>query len=196
MQQHYSTIYAFFDCYGMSGATHLLSKLIKTADAENIWKGSSPSDALFFTEKMEELIEAVFAIVGRYDYETEAVIENAEDEKLWLLSEYHLYCGWHVHSVPWDFFPRSLGKKEFCNPYKALEKFTAYRNQYQWKDVLHQFLFHALSHRSIREFDDGTSLLQTYIHLHKVIEATHLIEVRTNQSNPLHRNRWKQTRVK
>jgi hypothetical protein len=193
MQQHYSIIYAFFDCYGLSHARSILSKMIKTADAEKIWKGSSPSDVLFFTEKMEELIEAVFAIVGRYDYKSEAVIENIEDEKLWFLSEYQLYCGWHIHSTPWDFFPRHLSKKEFCDPYKALEKFTAYRSHYQWKDVLREFLFHALSPNSISEFDDGTSLLQSYIHLHKLIEATHLIEVRTNtKSNQPHRNRWKQ----
>lgn len=179
MQQHYQIINAFFDCYCLSNARSIMSRMIKTSDSEKIWTGRSPSDLLFFTEKIEGLMEAVFSIVGRYHYNHEAILEKDENDPLWSLTEYELYCGGHANSTPWDFFPRHLSRKEFLDPYRALEKFTKYHSLGKWKDVFKDLLFHALSPHSLNEFDDGTGILRTYIHLHKLIEASHLIAIRS-----------------
>jgi hypothetical protein len=41
-----------------------------------------------------------------------------------------------------------------------------------------------LSCSSINEFNDGTGILPIYIHLHKLIEATHLIAIRSDAEQP------------
>ena len=191
-QQHYFVINAFFDCYGLSQARSLLSRMIKAADSEKTWKGRSPSDLLFFTGKMEELMEAVFSLVGGYDYRPEVILDKDNSEDIWSLANYDSYCGWHIHSSPWDFFPRHLTQKEFLDPYRALEKFTGYRSLDKWKKVLSDLLFHALSPHSIYEFDDGAGILRTWLQLHKLLEAAHLVELRSNDEKKQHlRLKWK-----
>lgn len=175
---HYQVIHAFFDCYGLSQAVGILNRIIKTADKENSWKGRSPSDVLFYMDNLTELAEAAFSIVETYDHKNEVILDHNKIENIWSLAQYHTWCGWHTHATPWDFFPRHLSKKEFLDPYRALEKFTAYRSLHAWKETLKDILFHALSPTSIAEFDDGTSILGTWLHLHKLLEASHLIEVR------------------
>ena len=48
----------------------------------------------------------------------------------------------------------------------------------EWETTLKNLLQHALSPVSIYEFDDTISLVDISLMLHKLIEATHLIEVR------------------
>ncbi len=192
MQEPYFIINAFFDCYGLSQARSLMGRLIRTADSEKKWKGASPSDLLYFSEKTGELIEAVYTITGRYDYHPEVILDKDLEDKCWSLSEYDMYCGWHLNESPWDFFPRHLSKKEFLNPYRALEKFCGYHRMDKWMDIIKDLLFHALSPHSIDEFDDGTGILRTYIHLNKLVEAAHLVDLRTDSKHNKRRKfKWK-----
>ena len=184
MQQPYNSISAFFDCYGLSNARSILCKMIKTADSEISWKSTSPSHLLYFTEKMKELIKAAFSIVNSYDYKNEVILQKQENEHTWSLKEYQHYCSSHVRYTPWHFFPRYLSKKEFLDPYKALEKFTQYQSLAKWKHTLKELLHHALSSVSIHEFNEATGILHIYIHLHKLIEATHLIAIRSDAEQP------------
>jgi len=191
MHQSYQTIRNFFDCYGFSHAKSILSRMIKTAGSGKTWKGRSPSDLIYFTEKLGELIDAVYYIVNRFEYRPEAILDKEINEDLWLLNDYALYCGWYAGESPWDFFPRHLSKKEFLDPYRAFEKFSKYNNHLRWKEVVKDILFHALSAVYLDEFDDGTDILRTYIHLHKLIEAAHLIEVRITEDAQQPRRKWK-----
>ncbi|MFC0771393.1 hypothetical protein [Terrimonas alba] len=100
--------------------------------------------------------------------------------------------GWHRASTPWDYFPRHLSTTEFKDPYKPLRKFTRYRPLNKWREILKELCHHALSPTSIHEFDDGTSMIRTWLHLHKLLEATHLIEVRTIGDEEQPRKKWKQ----
>ena len=165
--------------------------MIKTADSGKTWKGGSPSDLIYFTEKLNELIDAVYYIVHRFEYRPEVILSKYSNDDSWDLKDYSTYCGWHSNSSPWDFFPRHLSKKEFLDPYKALEKFTKYSNHFRWKDVIKDILSHALSQVYLDEFDNGKRILRTYIHLHKLIEATHLIEVRIVEDEIKPRRKWK-----
>jgi hypothetical protein len=191
MHQSYQTIHNFFDCYGFCNAKLKLSRMIKTADSGKSWNGRSPSELLYFTEKLEGLIDAVYSIVHRFEYRPEIILSKNINEDIWNLTDYPIYCGWYGNSSPWDFFPRHLSKKEFLNPYKALEKFTKYTNHFRWKDLVRDILFNALSAVYLDEFDNGKRILRTYIHLHKLIEATHLIEVRMMEDEKKPRKKWK-----
>jgi hypothetical protein len=178
MTPPYQTIHSFFDYYSLVYARTILKQLIKAADSEKTWKYSSPCDVVCFTEKINELIGAVYSIVGSFDQRPEAVLDKEIIDNCWQLTGYDSYCGGHRNDTAWDFFPRHLSKKEFIDPYKALEKFTRYRNSEQWKEVIKELEYHALADTRLDEFADSKSMLLTYIHLHKLIEATHLIEVR------------------
>lgn len=191
MQQPYQTIRDFFDCYGYSNAISILGRMIKTADSGKTWNGRSPSDLIYFTEKLNELIDAVYYIVHRFEYRPEVMLDKDINDDIWELKDYPAFCGWHGSSSPWDFFPRHLSKKEFLDPYRALEKFTKYSNHLRWKDVIKDILYHALSQIYLDEFDNGKRILRTYIHLHKLIEATHLIEVRIIDDEIKPRRKWK-----
>lgn len=186
----YAAIHSFFDCYGMVHARSLLAKTIKTADSEKIWKGRYPADVLYFTGHLVQLAKAAFDIMERYDYLQEAIIGEEDTNPYWMLQQYESYCGWHMNATPWDFFPRHLSQKEFLDPYKALEKFTRYRSFSRWKAAIKELREHALSPNSIAEFEDGTGLLGTWIMLHKLIEACHLLEVRSAEEKQ-RRFKWK-----
>lgn len=191
MRRSYQTIHNFFDCYGFCNAKSILSRMIKTADSGKTWNGHSPSELLYFTEKLEELIDTVYYIVHRFEYRPEVILDKDVNDEVWYLKDHSIYCGWYGNSSPWDFFPRHLSKKEFLDPYKALEKFTKYSNHLCWKDVIKDILFHALSQVYLDEFDNGKRILRTYIHLLKLIEATHLIEVRIIDDEMKPRRKWK-----
>lgn len=187
---HYQTIDTFFDTFDLPSSTKLLQKLIITADAEKTWKGV-PADALCFTSRLEDLITAVFELVQQYNYQDEVIIQDEQREETWMLTVYETYCGWHTGKTPWDFFPRHLSKKEFLNPNRVLDKFTGYKTLSEWKYLLNDLLSHALSHERITEFDTGNNLLVSAQLLHKLLEATHLIEVRQSTPQPKPRSKWK-----
>lgn len=192
MNTSYQTIYSFFDCYGLVNVRSILSKMIKTADSERSWKGSSPSHLLYFSEKMKELMKAAFSIISFRDYHNEVILVKQNNDYIWSLTQYEHYCSGHTRYTPWQFFPRYLSKKEFLDPYKALERFTKYQSLVKWKHTFKELLHHALSPVSLNEFNDSTGILHTYIHLHKLIEATHLIAIRSDAQLPKPNNlKWK-----
>ncbi len=180
----------FFDAYSLAHARYMLGELIRSADAERIWKGKCPANAVWFTQKLQELISAVFAIIQEDQYPDEIILDKNNTDDLWMLKNYADYCGWHRASTPWDFFPRHLSQKEFLNPFRALKKFTRYRSLPAWSDALKELALHALSPDSIQEFEDGTSLLGTWLHLHKLLEAAHLLEVRRKTEEGKTPRKW------
>jgi len=190
MSQHYQTIDSFFDSFDLPSSIKLLRKTIKTADTEKIWKGV-PANALYFTSRLEDLITAVFELVSQYNYKDEVIINEEKRSAVWSLTAFETYCGWHKGKTPWDFFPRHLSKKEYLNPFIVLDKFTSYKSLSGWKYLLNDLLNHALSIERITDFDTGESLLTTSMHLHKLLEATHLIEVRQSTPQPKPRPKWK-----
>lgn len=187
---HYQTIDSFFDCFDLPASIRLLRKMIRTADKSKMWKGV-PANALYFTTRLEDLITAVFELLQQYDYKEEVILKEDQLPALCTLTAFETYCGWHTGKTAWDFFPRHLSKKEFLNPYIALEKCTKHHSLAEWKYLINDILMHALSIEGISEFDQEESILDTWLHLHKLLEATHLIEVRQSTPQPKPRRKWR-----
>ncbi len=187
---NFKAIDDFFDAYSLAHARYMLAELIQSADAERVWKGKCPANAVYFTQKLQELVAAVFAIMDEGQYPDEIVLDKNSSDQLWMLKNYAVYCGWHRASTPWDFFPRHLTQKEFLNPFRALKKFTRYRSLPAWSDALKELAHHSLSPESIREFEDGTRLLGTWLHLHKLLDAAHLLEVRRKTEEGKTPRKW------
>lgn len=187
---HYQTIDSFFDSFDLPSSIKLLRKTIKTANSRKKWKGV-PANALYFTTRITDLITAVFGLLEEFHFNDEVIITVEKDAQPWSLTTYENYCGWPTGKTPWDFFPRHLSKKEFLNPYSALEKFTKQHTLSEWKYLLNDLLNHALSTESLSQFYDCDRILKSCRHLHKLLEATHLIEVRQSTPQPKPRLKWK-----
>ncbi|MEI9911758.1 MAG: hypothetical protein WDO71_20180 [Bacteroidota bacterium] len=120
----------------------------------------------------------------------------AKDDKHWWLTKYETYCGWHKGDTPWQFFPRHLSQKEFLDPWKALQKIRRYKNVEEWKEQLRDLLHEALSDSVLDNGMSGEEALDTWLLLHKLLEATHLIEVRAikeDKDGP--RPKWKKEKT-
>ena len=187
---HYQTIDSFFDSFDLPSSIRLLQKTINAANTKKICKGV-PANLLYFITRLEGLVEAIFEMLQQYHYKDEVIIKDDDTSALWSLNSFETYCGWPTGKTPWDFFPRHLSKKEFLNPYIALEKFTKQHTPSEWKYLLNDLLSHALSTESLSQFYDCDSILKTWLHLHKLLEATHLIEVRQSTPQPKPRLKWK-----
>lgn len=180
LSENHQQLHSFFSGYALPQALGRLSGCIKAADSPKIWKGHSPADLLWFMDKFQELIDLVFYVTEEEDYHSGAILNDKTNGIVWQLNSYETYCGWHADSNPWDFFPRHLSRKEFINPYLALRKLTRFYSKEEWETCLKDILQHALSPHHFYELDDSVSLLRIYLLLHKMLEACHLIDVRTS----------------
>ncbi len=189
MNHHYQKIDDFYDIYDLPAARKMLSRCIKTACSAKAWE-QLPANVLFFTEQLAILSKAVIQIIQNYSFIKDVEIEPGSVSDIWMLNQYELYCGWCKYRTPWDYFPRHLSKKEFLDPYVALQKFAAYHNTGEWKKVIANIRYYALSHESVFEVVNKTSFINTWYQLHKLLEATHLIEVRQSAPLPKPRRKW------
>lgn len=174
----YQSVSSFFAIYGMPQSLILLDKLLHYAVTGETWPGKFPANAVSFADSLSQLANCAFEIVSEPAGCTDASLHIKTAGPLWQLTQYETYCGRHPASTPWHFFPRSLTQKEFCNPCKALRKFTRSFSQENWGYVLKDILLAALSPQRIQDLNDEYNILLIRQHLHKLIEACHLISIR------------------
>lgn len=184
------TIADFFSAYALPQATKLLRTSLKAANSNKVWKAESPADLICFYEHLTQLLHAVFTLMEEDNSMNDARLSSPVDNALF--NNYQTWCGWHRNSTPWDFFPRHLSGKEFLNPVKAMKKITRFQSLTQWKNQLSNILQYALSKADYAELGNGQGILQSWLLMHKLLEATHLVEVRAikeDESGP--RPKWK-----
>jgi hypothetical protein len=186
----YQTITDFYGTWALPQATEVLSSSLRKAQQSKMWKQHSPASLLHFFERLEGLLIASLELLEDDDKRDEAILHK--EDCYWRLTAYEIYCGWHGASTPWDFFPRHLTKKEFIDPWKALQKIKRYKGIEKWKEQLRDLLHEALSESVLDNGMSGEEVLDTWLLLHKLLEATHLIEVRAikeDKDGP--RPKWK-----
>jgi hypothetical protein len=125
---------------------------------------------LFVANKNERAKRKKKAIVD------ETALENGIDPKS--------YFGWHRKSAIWEFFPRHLSKEEFLNPYKVYNRFFDYWDVQTWIKEFREIISFALD-----AFGNETGCDYDYLEIHKqlqkLVEASHLIEVRVVKPDQL-----------
>lgn len=191
VQHAYITIAEFFGTYSLADARRYITKMLKTAGSFHFWR-DNPSNVLFFFEKLEELVLATLVIHREGSERQDGVITLAQDE-MPSLTAYQQYCGWHHKSDPWYFFPRSLNRKEYANPYIVFKQIAANGNRKKWRFVLREVQFYTLSTSSVNESEDiEFDALRLYRLFTKLVEAAHLIDVRAiNEVGGEPRPKWK-----
>ena len=155
-----------------------MAKLLRAASSKQVWKGT-PANLLFLQEKLQELIDAAFTLGHSWPKQDKAIIPPNWQDGLWPFNTPSLYYGWHTKETAWHFFPRHLSKKAFVNPYHAIEQFSQYADQATWTETLHYMVHHALSQSGYHEYGYTIPLIEAERLLYKLVEACHLVSVRT-----------------
>jgi hypothetical protein len=134
----------FFDIYSMPGALEEMEQFFRYTSNTKVWKGGMPGNLLYLCEQLQALSDAVY----RMDlYMEDALLQQPDkaQQPHWPIDSPALYYGKHVLYDAWDYFPRHLSRKQFLNPYKALQQYRQYQHQQAWRDSLHTLLEYALS---------------------------------------------------
>ncbi len=177
LQYAYHSIHDFFDFFDLSNALLNTEMMLKAAISENVWKKSSPARLLILNEKLDELCAAAFIIQTSYETREEAILKESTEPDV---NTQQNYVGRFTSCTPWNSFPRSLTAKQYNNPYRAIKKFTAYMPEKEWNKTLKDLTEYALGNNSINELYMPYSLLTLRLRLLQLIEACHLINVRTS----------------
>ena len=175
----YNCIHEFFDNYGLCGAVQDIDRILKAAISQKQWKRADPYTVLYYMEKLEELCGAAFVIHTNYAKRDAAIIEATENDEPDMSIQQH-FVGRHLFRTVWSYFPRNLTAGQYYNPYKAIKKFAGYMPEPGWKKIFKEITEYALSNRSINDEYYPYNMLTIRLRLLQLIEACHLLEVRTN----------------
>ncbi|MGH2643333.1 MAG: hypothetical protein ACRDE2_05250 [Chitinophagaceae bacterium] len=171
----------FFWAYDLSEHRWYIDTWMDSVNHNDYWKGNVPSDLLLYYESLKELINASYILIKEEKKRKTALDildEKGLDAEKNLLHP-ALYFGQQPYGTIWDFFPRSLNKKEYIDPYLAVRQFFKFEPLEKWHDRLHDLLIDGLTGYENREYPiEGIDLSFIRKNLHKLIEATHLIDVR------------------
>lgn len=178
----YKHVREFFESFSLPYARAYLASALKAAESKQIWNNAAPADLLYFFESVNALLSAIQSIVKEGNKIEKVILPKSPDT--YDLSKYHLYCGRYDQLKPWDYFPRSLSQKEYRDPYKALQNFSSWAPKKEWKEYLKYVLDYALGNSSLSELGIHLEMVMISEHLHKMLEASHLIYVRTAVQTP------------
>jgi hypothetical protein len=173
----YSCIHQFFDVFGIQYAIQYTESALRAATSRKIWNREDPSGLLFYMEKLELLCTAVFAIYYSRALLPEAILPEPEDGEPDMLISEHFHDR-YFNSSTWINFPRNLTARQYYNPYKAIKKFCKYMASPEWKAFCKELTENALA-QCPDEMYDAYDILTIRMHLLRMIEACHLVLVRT-----------------
>jgi hypothetical protein len=176
-QYAYECIRSFFDHFVIDDAVGRLESIIKAATSKKIWKKEAPAQMLLYMQLLEELITAAFEITESCSKRENAIIANDSEETAPAHGD---YVSHYRDCNPWRCFPRSLTIKQYRNPYKAIKKFTRYASLPQWKTYIKDCTEYALLDANIDDVLLSYDILAIRLRLLQLIEACHLLDVRTN----------------
>jgi hypothetical protein len=167
----YQVIAEFFCSAGLTVYRKCIKDSLKAASGNHIWRKYNPGDLLYEFKMLESVINAAY-LINKENKKSPIKIEKEGSFNP------NLFCGWHVDSTQWDYFPRVLSFKEYVNPYLTFKRFFKYLSLPKWKQELQDLLEYALVETSLAEAGIEKDMLSLYLHLTKLIEAAHLIDVR------------------
>jgi len=174
----YLTIHDFFDCFVFDAVIRDTNTIIRLCAGNKIWKKEQPGDVVFHMEKLAELCSAAFVIHDGFSQREEVIINAPPGEPPDIYKTKWYFDGAFSTSL-WDNIPRNLSAGQYYNPYKAIKKFCNYMPEAQWKKTLETLVMYALYSDSVLDISPHYNLFTMRLRLLQLIEACHLINVRT-----------------
>jgi hypothetical protein len=131
------------------------------------WKEGSPGNLLYFSERLEQLIEACFIIysAGKIRKNRIGIKKSKQLNKALL--------------------PIRLSEKELNKPFIVIKAFFAHNSLPEWKLAIHRWTEAGLSKYSVAESAGAEGILSFYRHLEKLIEVSNWIAIRLRKKNNL-----------
>ena len=174
----YGIIHDFFDYYGFRHAIKITEQIISIATSNRFWYKGAPYHVVFFAEHLERLLTTVFIIENkRYHLKKAKLIISGGYKPDILLKKNYVHP--YQKGSAWECFPRHLSAKQYADPYLVLEKFTVAYTEAEWGKILADLSEYALSGSSISGSYDACDILFIWKRIIQLIEACHLLEVRT-----------------
>ena len=167
----YQTIAEFFSAADVVSHKKTIKAAISAAWSNRIWRKKNPGDLLYDFKLLESVINAAYLLNKE---KKKSPLRIGSDNAF----NPNLYCGWHHGLTEWDYFPRMLTFKEYANPYVVFKRFFKFLSLAEWKRELNDILEYALVNTSFSDIGLEFNTLQIIIHLTKLVEAVHLIDVR------------------
>ena len=162
----YQVIAHFFAEAHVHRFRRLIKKLVCHASGAGVYKEYPPGDVLIYSKIIRSLIKAADAL--RHTKHSAVTIKKED------LFHKKYYCSHYVSADAWKEFPRCLSEKEYSDPYRAFQQFFSYKSLGNWMQCWEQVVENALN-------SDTTAItapLTVCIHLIKLVEAAHLVDVR------------------
>jgi len=176
----FAVIKDFFNDIDIYHAIKDTEQLIRSAAVRKVYKKRTPGDLLYFRYKLEELIAAAFAINKSCDERTGAQLDFDEDIASPDILKQENFVSELQNLPAWAAFPRSLTRMQFFDPYKAVQKFAAHMTELEWKKALKTIVDYALTHCTVDDEYPAAELMAFRLRMLQLIEACHLLHVRTN----------------
>lgn len=173
------SIHDFFDCFDFPSSIKYTERIIMAASLHKFWFSGYPYRFIFFMEKLQELVEAAFVLKNHYSCR-EACLLKTKNNMPGLVSTKD-YTDGYSNSNPWNNMPRHLTAVQYTDPFIAIEKFTSHKTEPEWKQVCKELAEFTLCNESIEEQYSFHELLLIRRHMLRLIEACHLIEVRSGK---------------
>jgi len=167
----YQTIAHLFTAADVPSYRKIIKQAIKAACSDRVWTKRDPSSLLWFFDLLESAINAAYLI--NKDKKKSPFSISRED-----LFNPDLYSSKQSNAPDWESFPRTLSVKEFIDPYLVFKRFFRYHSLSEWKMELDDIRCYALGKDSFYDSSIDFDALRIYLHLTKLIEAAHLIDVR------------------
>ncbi|NOT91973.1 hypothetical protein [Ferruginibacter sp.] len=176
----FNVIKDFFNDIDMFNAIKDTENLIRSPANNKVYKKRSPGDLLFFIDRFEELSAAAFTIRESYSERDGAVLEAFEEQEFPDISKHKDFVPDLRYLPAWEAFPRNLTARQYFNPYKAIKKFISHMTEIEWKKALKVIIEYALSTDPINDEYPSSELMTIRLRMLQLIEACHLLHVRTN----------------
>jgi hypothetical protein len=161
----------FFSAAGLDANRKIIRNLLFAANSTKMYNKDTPGDLLFHMRLFESLINAAY-LINQQKRKSPLEIPNYD------LFNPNLFRGWGRDTTDWEFIPHSLSLKEYRDPYLVFKRFFKFKELAKWKSDLQDILSYALGKDSLFEAGSNIDCLSIYLHMTKLIEAAHLIDVR------------------
>lgn len=181
VQYAYGSVHDFFDSYHLHVALKETENVIKAATRHKAWSGDYPYRPIYFMDKMQELIHAAYCIHERQGIRDACIVPGTTPTGEPELLEQDFVCG-NPFSNTWNNMPRHLSATQYLNPYKAINKFTAYMTEIAWRKACKDLGEYALSNSTIELVYPCCTILSIRLHLLRLLEACHLLELRSKRT--------------
>jgi hypothetical protein len=168
----YQAIAEFFSAASLIDYRNDIKKMVRYAFSRGSWKKDNPADIMYHFRRIEEIMNVAYLI---NEEKKDSPLEINESD----VFNPNLFRGWVSGHTEWEYLPKVLSFKEFRNPYLALRRFFKFKKLGEWKELLREFSEFVFTGQGIEyESEDSYNSLDIYLHLIKLVEAVHLIDVR------------------